>query len=129
MMTRWKERARVLRKEAYALYIASRDPRIPWYVQFFIGLVIAHTFSPIDLIPDFIPVLGHLDDLLITPLGIFLALKMIPPEVMKEARAQAVRMLQEGKRPMSRTGLVWVIALWVVFIAVILYFIFRTIPI
>ncbi|GAB4476173.1 MAG: hypothetical protein Kow0088_13810 [Anaerolineales bacterium] len=86
-----------LKREAFALYLAYRHPRCPWYAKIFTALVVAHTFSPIDLIPDFIPILGYLDDLVITPLGIYFALKMIPPEVMLEARQQAEMLEQEGK--------------------------------
>ena len=84
-----KEPAHTLKTETYALYLAVRDPRTPWYAKFLAGAVVAHTFSPIDLIPDFIPVLGYLDDLIITPGGIWLALKMIPPDVMAESREKA----------------------------------------
>jgi len=114
-MTRLKNHARALKREAYALYIATRDPRVPWYARAFLGLVVAHTFSPIDLIPDFIPVLGHLDDLVITPLGIALALRMIPPEVMSDARQKAEVQLQQGK-PISRAGAMMVVAIWLVII-------------
>ena len=77
-----QEKAASLKKEAYALYIAARDPRVPWYAKAFLGLVLAYALSPIDLIPDFIPLLGYLDDLILIPLGITLALKMIPAQVM-----------------------------------------------
>lgn len=89
MIATLKNRARTLKREAYVLYIAARDPRVPWYAKVFIGLVLAYAFSPIDLIPDFIPVLGYLDDLIVVPLGIALALKMIPPQVMADARQRA----------------------------------------
>lgn len=98
MLTALKTRTRALKREAYALSIAMRDPRTPWYARAFLALVVAHTFSPIDLIPDFIPVLGYLDDLIITPLGIFLALKMIPPAVMAEARQQAESRMKHESR-------------------------------
>lgn len=111
MLAGWKERVRALKQEAYALYLAMRDPRVPWYARLFMALVLAHTFSPIDLIPDFIPVLGYLDDLLIVPLGIALTLKMIPPEVMTDARRQAEAGLAEGA-PVSRLGAVLVVAVW-----------------
>jgi uncharacterized membrane protein YkvA (DUF1232 family) len=88
------------------------------------GLVLAHTFSPIDLIPDFIPVLGYLDDLIVTPLGIALALKMIPAEVMTEARGQAEMLLQQG-RPISRAGAIMVIMIWLAIIAVVVWSIAR----
>jgi uncharacterized membrane protein YkvA (DUF1232 family) len=75
-----------LKNEAFAVYLAAKDPRTPWYAKALIFFVVAHTFSPIDLIPDFIPVLGYLDDLIITPGGLWLAIRMIPPEVLAEAR-------------------------------------------
>lgn len=84
-----RAQARALKKEAYAVYLAARDPRTPWYAKVLIIFVVAHTFSPIDLIPDFIPILGYLDDLLITPGGIWLAVRLIPPHVLEEARATA----------------------------------------
>jgi len=86
-----KLRARVvhLKKETHALYLASRHPRTPWYAKAFIAAVVAYAVSPIDLIPDFIPVLGYLDDLVLVPLGIAVALRMIPPPVMAECRVRA----------------------------------------
>jgi uncharacterized membrane protein YkvA (DUF1232 family) len=119
-----KKRAYQLKREAYALYLAYRDPRVPWYARLFIALVVAHTFSPIDLIPDFIPVLGYLDDLIITPLGISLALKMIPAPVMDEARLQADELLRQGK-PVSRLGALLVVIVWVLGIAVMVWVIVK----
>ena len=81
-----KKRAISLKREAYALYIAARDPRVPWYAKGLMSLVLAYIFSPIDLIPDFIPVLGYLDDLIVVSLGIGFALKLIPPQVMIDAQ-------------------------------------------
>lgn len=86
MLEKLKFRARALKNEAYAICLAAKDPRTPWYAKALIYFVVAHTFSPIDLIPDFIPILGYLDDLIITPLGIALAIRLIPPEVLEEAR-------------------------------------------
>jgi uncharacterized membrane protein YkvA (DUF1232 family) len=106
-----KQFANHMKIETYALYLAYRDPRVPWYARALAAFVVAHTFSPIDLIPDFIPVLGYLDDLIITPLGIYLALKMIPKEVMAEARQQANLAELEG-RIQSRLGLLIVLTLW-----------------
>ncbi|MBN1429137.1 MAG: DUF1232 domain-containing protein [Anaerolineae bacterium] len=85
----WKEHARALKTEVYALYLAYRDPRVPWYARLLAACVVAYAFSPIDLIPDPIPVLGYLDDLMLIPLGIWLVLKMIPADVMVDCRAQA----------------------------------------
>ncbi len=122
MIARLKAYARTLKREAYVVYLAARDPRVPWYAKAFIGLVLAHTFSPIDLIPDFIPVLGYLDDLVITPLGIMLALKMIPPEVLGEVRQKAEEVMRQGK-PTSRTGAVLIICIWLsILIAAAWYF-------
>src|SRR5919197_4806491 len=89
LIERWKAWARRLKLEVHALYLAYRDPRVPWYARVFAACVVAYAFSPIDLIPDPIPVLGYLDDVIIVPLGIWLAVKMIPPDVLAECRARA----------------------------------------
>ena len=93
----WKNRAKALKRETFALYLAYRHPLTPWYAKVWAGAVAAYAFSPIDLIPDFIPVLGYLDDLVLVPLGITLALKMTPPEVMAECRSKAETAFAEGK--------------------------------
>jgi uncharacterized membrane protein YkvA (DUF1232 family) len=111
MFDRLKKWARHLKKETYALYFAYQDPRVPWYAKLLVAFVVAHTLSPIDLIPDFIPVLGYLDDLIITPLGLALALRLIPAEVMAEARIKAEAGMVEGKI-VSRVGLLIVIGIW-----------------
>lgn len=105
-----REWARSIKRDVYALYLAARDPRVPWYAKLVAAAVAAYALSPIDLIPDFVPVLGYLDDLLIVPLGIVLAIKLIPPEVMAEHRAAAAR---EQARPASWAGAVAVIATWI----------------
>ena len=94
----FKRRAGQLKTESYALYLAYRDPRVPWHARAFAACVAAYAFSPIDLIPDPIPVLGYLDDLVLIPLGVALALRMIPPPVMAECRARAQAELAAGKR-------------------------------
>lgn len=119
-----RQRIQALKREAYALYLAYRHPHCPWYAKVFTALVVAHTFSPIDLIPDFIPVLGYLDDLLVTPLGIALALRMIPPHIMAEARQQAETLEQEGKLTV-RSGVVLVITLWLCGLALLLFVLVR----
>ena len=113
MLSSLKEKAKQLERETYALYLAYRDPRVPWHAKAFAAFVVAHTASPIDLIPDFIPVIGYLDDLVITPLGLFLALRMIPVEVMAEARQQAARASAEG-RIKTRAGIVIVLSTWAI---------------
>jgi uncharacterized membrane protein YkvA (DUF1232 family) len=124
MLDQLKARARQLKREAYAIYIAARDPRTPWYVKGLIFFVVAHTFSPIDLIPDFIPVLGYLDDLIITPGGIWLAVRLIPPEVMEEARAAAAT---RGIDPrVGKVGALIIISVWIVGAIGVLYYVLST---
>lgn len=110
MIENLKVRARVLKNEAYAVYLAAKSPRTPWYAKALIFFVVAHTFSPIDLIPDFIPVLGYLDDLIITPGGLWLAVRLIPPEVMEEARREAAGKGQE--RGVGYVGAGLIILIW-----------------
>lgn len=107
----WKQRAGRLKTETYALYLAYRDPRVPWCARALAAVVVAYAFSPIDLIPDFIPVLGYLDDLILIPLGVLLVLRLIPPEVMAECRARAAVELAENK-PVSGIAALIIIALW-----------------
>jgi uncharacterized membrane protein YkvA (DUF1232 family) len=104
-----KTRARNLKRDAFALYFAMRHPRTPWYASALAAAVVAYAFSPIDLIPDFIPVLGYLDDLIIVPLGIALVVRLIPESVMAECRLQAQAAVE---RPISRAGAALVIAIW-----------------
>jgi len=106
-----KKLARQLKKETYAVYLASIDERVPWYARILAGVTVAYAFSPIDLIPDFIPILGYLDDLIILPLGIWLVIKMIPPQVLAECREKAAE-IDRGK-PINRTAAVVIIAIWI----------------
>jgi uncharacterized membrane protein YkvA (DUF1232 family) len=110
-LARWKLRARQLQAEVYALYLAYRDPRVPWYAKAVAVCVVGYALSPIDLIPDFIPVLGYLDDLVLIPLGIVLVLRIIPPAVMDECRAQARAELANG-RPVGRAAAAVIVVLW-----------------
>jgi uncharacterized membrane protein YkvA (DUF1232 family) len=88
-LEQWKQKAHELKIQVYTLYLAYRDPRTPWYAKVFAALVVGYAFSPIDLIPDFIPVLGYLDDLILIPLGVQIALNLIPVEIMEDCREQA----------------------------------------
>ncbi|HET8845923.1 MAG TPA: YkvA family protein [Ktedonobacteraceae bacterium] len=108
---RWKERAQQLKRELYALMLAYKDPRVPWYARLFLLCLLGYAFSPIDLIPDFVPVLGYLDDLILLPLGILLVIKLIPPIVLQESRAQADRQLQSG-RPTNWMGAIVIVGIW-----------------
>jgi uncharacterized membrane protein YkvA (DUF1232 family) len=110
--------ARALKTETLALYLVARDPRVPWYARLFIAGVVAYALSPIDLIPDFIPVLGYLDDLILVPLGLMLAVRMVPPEVLEECRARAHEELA-GKRPPSRGAMLAIVGIWVVCAALV----------
>lgn len=107
--------ARALKCDALVLWLAARDPRIAWHIKALAGAIAAYAFSPIDLIPDFIPVLGLLDDLLIVPAGIWLVLRLIPPPVLEDLRGRAATLVT---RPVSRTGAAVIALLWIAAIAV-----------
>ncbi len=108
-----KLRAKKLKNETYALLLAFRHPQTPWYAKVVIGLVLFSAFSPIDLIPDFIPVLGYLDDIILIPAGIALSIKLIPPEVMADCRARAIEQGSSTK-PKSWLAGALVIVVWIV---------------
>lgn len=110
MLSRIKTWARNLKRDAHAIYLASRDPRVPWHAKALAIAVAAYALSPIDLIPDFVPVVGYLDELLILPLAIWLVVRLIPAEVMVECRARAT---EAGQRPTSRAGMAAIIGLWI----------------
>lgn len=107
---RWKQRARDLKHEVYALYFACRDPRVPWYAKALAAAIVAYAFSPIDLIPDFIPVIGYLDDLLLIPLGVIAVRAMIPEAVLIECREKS-RLLES--KPRSWIGAAVIMAIWI----------------
>jgi len=123
MLDQLKTRARQLKREVHTVAIAARDPRTPWYVKALIFFVVAHTLSPIDLIPDFIPILGYLDDLIITPGGLWLAVRLIPPEVMEDARAMAAT--GDVDRSLGRLGAVLIVVTWLVAAVVLIYLFLR----
>ena len=113
MLDRWRKWARAIKLDSHALYLAARDPRVPWYAKALALAVAAYALSPLDLIPDFVPVLGYLDDLIIVPAGIALAIRLIPPEIMAEHRELAAA---AQDRPVSLVAgaliaLVWLIAI------------------
>lgn len=113
---KWKQRTSELKTEIYALYLAYKDPRVPWYARVFAAVVAGYAFSPIDFIPDFIPVLGYIDDLILVPLGVWLALKMIPPQVMADNRHLAKELAQKGNL-VSREAAVVIVVIWVALVA------------
>ena len=112
MFSKLKECIRHLKGETFALYLAARHPQTPWYAKIFVAGVVAYAFSPIDLIPDFVPVLGLLDDLILVPIGIAIAIRMIPPAVLTECRVRAQAMMADEK-PSSRVAAIVIIGIWV----------------
>lgn len=106
-----KQRARRLKRETFALYLAARHPATPWAAKLLVAAVVAYALSPIDLIPDFVPVLGYLDDLVLLPLGLALAIRMVPPEVLAECRERAGEALADG-RPVSRVAAAAIVLVW-----------------
>jgi uncharacterized membrane protein YkvA (DUF1232 family) len=116
--TQW---ARATKRDVVALWIAAQDPRVPWYAKAAAAAVAGYALSPIDLIPDFIPVVGYLDDLLIVPVGILLAVRLVPPELMAEFRDEAAK----RERPTSNRGAVAVMLVWAATIIVFIVWMIR----
>ena len=124
MWNRLKTWARRMKRDTLALYLASRDPRVPWHAKTMAMVTAAYALSPIDLIPDFIPVLGYLDELIILPLFIYVTIRLIPPNIMVELRAQADQRLSEN-RPRSMTGAVVIILIWLFIAALVIWWLIR----
>jgi uncharacterized membrane protein YkvA (DUF1232 family) len=118
----WKSWAKAIKRDAHALYLAARDPRVPWYAKALALAVAGYALSPIDLIPDFIPVIGYLDDLIIVPAGTALVIKLIPPEIMAKHRALADA---ASVRPVSRTAAAAIISLWIIGLGLTAWLTFR----
>jgi uncharacterized membrane protein YkvA (DUF1232 family) len=112
LLSALRQRARDLRTETIALYLAARHPGTPWHAKLLVAAIAAYALSPIDLIPDFIPVLGYLDDLILIPLGIALAVRMIPHTVLEECRARAQEIAARD-RPVSRIAGAAIVVLWI----------------
>jgi uncharacterized membrane protein YkvA (DUF1232 family) len=112
LIDRWKQRTQSLKSEVYALYLAYKDPRTPWLARLFAALVVGYAFSPIDLIPDPIPVLGYLDDLVLVPFGAYLAVKLIPKQVMADSREKAKEVKEQGK-PVYKVAAVLIVLVWI----------------
>jgi uncharacterized membrane protein YkvA (DUF1232 family) len=122
MIQRTRQWARLARQEVYAVYRAARDPRVPWYAKALAFCVAGYALSPIDLIPDFVPVLGYMDDIIIVPLGILIVLKLIPPEIMAEHRALAAA--AQGP-PVSIAAAIVIVAVWAASIVVAAWLCYR----
>jgi uncharacterized membrane protein YkvA (DUF1232 family) len=114
LLTKLKTYAKKLKQNLFALYLSYKDNRTPWYAKAVAICVVAYAFSPIDLIPDFIPIIGYLDDLILVPLGISLALKLIPPHVIKDNWETAEAMKQNGKPKNWFVGSLFII-IWILF--------------
>lgn len=121
VIERWKQKARDLKKETYAIYLACKDPRVPWYAKVLAACVVGYALSPIDLIPDPIPVLGYLDDLVLIPLGIALVVKMIPCEVLQECRLNAETACGRGKPKNWIAGTI-IILIWIAVFGCIIFY-------
>jgi uncharacterized membrane protein YkvA (DUF1232 family) len=109
VLDRLKRWARAIRRDVHALWLAARDPRTPWAVRALAIAIAAYALSPLDLIPDVIPVIGYLDEAILLPLAILLAIRLVPPAVMAECRARAE---EAAARPVSRAGAVFVVGVW-----------------
>jgi uncharacterized membrane protein YkvA (DUF1232 family) len=117
-LTAW---AQAIKRDVHALYLAGRDPRVPWYAKALALAVAAYAVSPIDLIPDFIPVLGYLDDLILLPLGILLVVRLIPPEILAEHRAAAAA----SALPVSRRAAAVIVCLWAALAVLLGWLVYR----
>ncbi|MGH8671433.1 MAG: YkvA family protein [Burkholderiales bacterium] len=126
MLKSWKRRVRVIKRDIHALYLAYRDPRTPWYAKWVVACVIAYALSPIDLIPDPIPVLGYLDDLILLPLGIILALRLIPSGVMVECRERAQAAIDQNL-PANWVAAGVIAVIWVAAAIVLGVFLYRSV--
>lgn len=115
---RVREWARALKRQSLVVYFVARDPRTPWLARLLAIAVAAYAFSPIDLIPDFIPVLGYLDDLILVPLGVWLVLRLVPAHVLADCRARADEAVD---RPVSRLMAVAIVAAWIALLAALVY--------
>ncbi len=125
MLSSLKQRARHLKSETLALWFAARHPGTPWYAKLLVAGIVAYALSPIDLIPDFIPVLGYLDDLILIPLGIVLAVRMIPRPILEECRARAQETMASA-RPVSRVAALVIVGVWLAATALAALWAYRT---
>ena len=124
LLAELKQRARHLKAETFALYLAARDPRTPWYAKLLVAGIVAYAVSPIDLIPDFVPVLGYLDDLILIPAGIALAVKLVPDSVLTDCRAQAQEIFKNGQ-PVSRIAGVVIVVIWIALAALCMVWVYE----
>ncbi len=120
----WTKRAHLLKRETFTLYLACRHPRVPWYAKLLALIVVAYALSPIDLIPDFIPVIGYLDDLILIPLGLMLVIRFIPADVLAECRAKSEKIVGRATRA-GKIAAGAIVAIWILAAALILRLVLR----
>jgi uncharacterized membrane protein YkvA (DUF1232 family) len=120
-----KKQAKLLEADIYTLYLVAGHPRTPWYAKLLIACVVAYALSPIDLIPDFIPVIGYLDDLILVPLGISIAIKIVPIPILVECRAQAQKMSLKSNKNW-KAGVV-IVFIWLVLTGLVLTWVYKAI--
>ena len=123
-LSAWRETARRLKRDVLTLYFVCNDPRTPWYAKAFAAAVVAYALSPIDLIPDAIPVLGYLDELVLLPLAVTAILWMVPVDLLAECRVKAERL---GERPVSKVGAAMIVAIWLLVAAAVGYLVFKAV--
>lgn len=126
MLKRVKQWAQIVTRDTVSLYLAARDPRTPWYAKFIAAFVVGYALSPIDLIPDFIPIIGYLDDIVLIPIGLWIAMRLIPREVIEDCRSRATELTE---RPTSVTAALIIVFIWMGAAAIIGWFIYETIAI
>ena len=124
MLADLRRRARLIKRDTLALYLAARHPATPWYAKALAVAIAGYALSPIDLIPDFIPLLGYLDDVILLPAAILLCVRLIPPAVLAESRRQADAAFADG-RPISRTAGVIIVVIWLALAAASVYWLWR----
>jgi uncharacterized membrane protein YkvA (DUF1232 family) len=117
-----KQRASKIKTETFVLYLAARHPDTPWYAKLLVATIVAYALSPIDLIPDFIPVLGYLDDLVLIPIGLMLAIKLVPPSILAECRIRAV---DKNDKPVSRVAGAIVLVIWLALATICLVWVYE----
>ncbi|PEF36683.1 hypothetical protein CON84_19710, partial [Bacillus sp. AFS094228] len=124
MFDKIKTWAKSLKRQIFILYFACKDERVPWHAKVFTACVVAYAFSPIDIIPDFIPILGYLDDVILVPIGIMIALKMIPKSVLTDCEVKAEEMMKKGKPKNWIVGSL-IVMIWVLIIIWAIIYIYR----
>lgn len=122
LLGKLKQRARQIKTETFVLYLAARHPDTPWYAKLLVATIVAYALSPIDLIPDFIPVLGYLDDLVLIPIGLMLAIKLVPPSILAECRIRAV---DKNDKPVSRVAGAIVLVIWLALATICLVWVYE----